>query len=547
MYPPHSREMSLKQEGLGRYVGSLLKAFTGSGHSVTIACPRWSANMLYELLEDFGMEKSQVEFLLPKATSQLLEFYYKRRYRKRKTKSNRFKTATVNLLTKLIIVLLLLKSKLIFLLLIVGALLSLIIMIPVCIILFPIWCIGTVILKLAKHVSLRENIKSFLNLQSVWQLFKDYIVKTFPISTIQEIMRMDSAEQIMRQAKGMKEPVDIWYSPMAFWPEFNKMPGVRVLCAPDLVTTEFPLGFVFGGVSRSTERVRETLTKGQYFITYCEYLKSHLLIEQLGKRPDSAIAIPHAANTENDYLEFESRYLLTKEDIEYEFAKYIVHDMCCVHPSFYIRGYDNGGEFSVDNVQYIFYASQLRPSKNMLTLIRAYEYILREKNVKVKLFLTCALESLPNVHEYVYGHRLQYDVITFRDCTNQQLAALYKCAKLVVNPTLFEGGFPFTFGEGMSVGTPSVMSAIPQVLEVMGEETESEKYLFDPCNYKDMASKIIYGLDHGEEIYKLQKKVFDKMMKRTWKEVGEEYVQAFQYFIKRSQEEEEKNGYRSVV
>jgi len=100
------------------------------------------------------------------------------------------------------------------------------------------------------------------------------------------------------------------------------------------------------------------------------------------------------------------------------------------------------------------------------------------------------------------------------------------------------GGFPFTFGEGMSVGTPSIMSDIPQVREVLQKYgiVQHEQWLFDSFSYIDLSKKIIFGLENRELLYKEQKHVYDLLKMRTWNDVGKEYVKAFQYFIRKETE-----------
>ena len=155
--------------------------------------------------------------------------------------------------------------------------------------------------------------------------------------------------------------------------------------------------------------------------------------------------------------------------------------------------------------------------------------------MQIKLILTCRFYKDAEVTNYIQENYLQYDVLSFWGVSKQQLAALYACAELVVNPTFYEGGFPFTFGEGMSVGTPSVMSKIPQVLDVV-EGYSLEKYMFDPYDVEDMADKIYYALKHREEVYLAEKELYEELDRRNWNDVGEEYVEAFQYFMEREKE-----------
>ena len=66
------------------------------------------------------------------------------------------------------------------------------------------------------------------------------------------------------------------------------------------------------------------------------------------------------------------------------------------------------------------------------------------------------------------------------------MAAFSHLAVLAVNPTLFEGGFPFTFSEAYSVVTPSIISKIPVVEDVVTDTYLQKRMLFNPYNLDDM-------------------------------------------------------------
>ena len=120
-------------------------------------------------------------------------------------------------------------------------------------------------------------------------------------------------------------------------------------------------------------------------------------------------------------------------------------------------------------------------------------------------------------------------ILSFYNITTKQLAALYHQACLVVNPTLYEGGFPFTFGEGMSVGVPSVMSRIPQVCEFT-DPYDLDDILFDPYDVEDITNTILYGIENRTCILEKEKKLYDWMKKAFEnKKTGDLYVQAFSY------------------
>lgn len=552
-YPPYIKALSLKQEGLGRYLSFLIKAFIKNGCSVTVACPRWMLDSLDELIEEENIDRNRIEFIAPKAEPILYKIYLNRVNKLSKIRRRRkggIKQATLNFADSIVSTLLYTKSIFIFFLIMLAGILFSLVLLPFVIILGLLYACTKLLKKVfakilkseIENTDLKTNLKKYVKKSRILTSLALHIISVFSTAKIKERIRLSAAEEIIRRIKYMIDGPDVWYSPMAFWSEFNNIKGTKVICAPDLVSTEFATSFSVNLFSEATNDVRKTIDMGKYFITYCDYLKNTLLVNKFSKRPENIRAIPHAVNQTLDFINIEKNY--TAKTFDYDINRYFARNrvLCDIYNNSidmkkYLTGYKNN--FSFKDVRYIFYASQVRPNKNLLSLIKAYEYLLRDKYIFVKLFLTCDINLNKSVRDYVYEKRLQYDVLCFHGVNNQQLSALYMCADLVANPTLYEGGFPFTFGEGMSVGTPSVMSKIQQVTEVTDGYNLNE-FLFDPYDYIDIANKIQYGLEHRDELVKRETPLFQELSRRTWDDVGREYIQAFKYFIDKNSREQVK-------
>lgn len=540
-YAPHKKDFSLKQEGLGRYMASLLKAFCENDDSITVACPKWSVDAIYELLEENNINKEKIEFVYPKSIPIMLDIYLRideKKKKKKKVHRGRINKAAINALNHIIDGFLSARNALVFILMICLFVLLSLLLLPVAIFLGLCFALAAFVLKIISFFDKKKY--------SIMQIFKNnrftrnmylYLRTEYSGEKLIEFFRRGSAKEIIRNINAMIEKPDLWYCPMAFWSEFNTIKGTKVTCAPDLVTEEFVYGFSTYSVGKATDDVRKTIEGGKYFITYCNYLKQTLLVDKFGKKEKNIISIPHAVNDSAKYIDVSECFHRDgfPYDVSMRFAKLIIKS--ALEKALNVQSYlfDSESCFCLEDVSYIFYASQVRSNKNILNLVKAYEYLLKEKGISVKLFLTANVNNNKQLYDYIYQNNLQYDVLFFNSLTNQQLAAFYKAAELVVNPTFYEGGFPFTFGEGMSVGTPSVMSKIPQITEFLNEQ-EFAEFLFDPYDVKDMAEKIFYGLLHKEELFLKQKKVFDVMNVRTWEDVGREYVEAFSYFIEMERE-----------
>lgn len=506
-------QVKLGKEGLGRYVGGLVKGFQEQNHEVTIACPFWLKDTVFELLDTFSIDKSKVNLITTHSNPPLWKIY-NIFYKKRKIKREKIKRILVikNFFDRI------LKniggSNSFFEMFFWGIILFLFfiaIFIPV---LF--FCIFYFIYLFKKNYKKLIKIETSSKSNKFFKKIKDKIFFGDDIKLQIFYNMYDSVLNKLVNIINNNTKVDVWFIPAIFWPQVNYIKGTVVINAPDLVSQEFPFGFtdVYGS-DVAIKRCRETLLNGKYFITYCEFLRKNLLIEQYSKEPINTVSIRHANNDMAPYITIDKN--LTKNLMpENEWSDIFAREIIKVYVE--------------PNVRYIFYASQIRPSKNMLNLVKAYEILLREKFITHKLYVTADLEKETEVSEYIKKHRLENDIISIYNVPAQTLAALYHCADLVVNPTLYEGGFPFTFGEGMSVGTPSIMSDIPQVREVL--EVEGLKdIMFDPFDIHSIADKIEWALSNLNDLYKKELVLYKKMSQRSYSLVAKEYVNALQKFI----------------
>lgn len=531
IYLGYGPDTILGKEGLGRYLGGLLHGFVEQGHQVVIAFPEWTEETLFDLCKDFQVDTSQVDFV---EVEDLPVIWKIRQFLKRgkkhakisrkekiyQTVARLMKESASYLIQITSLGVLLVGTVLLFLVMIL--LLPVFLLLTVCY--FVLFCVknfGKLGKKTAKK-GIRRLVDIFNRFSRTGQSFGEFIFNKTLIQVRKQVVE-----------KANHQDVDVWFVPGVFWPEVVELKGTCVINVPDVVTLEFPeLCSDDDSFSMSTKTCCETIRKGTKFITYCNYIKESVVRNRFGK--DNVVAIPHSNHDLSYYVtipDFVQERLNASKDFSKAFASSILNSQLPMH-CLYAPSY----RLSFGEVEYIFYASQNRPYKNILSLLRAYEYLLRKKNISAKLFLTGNLDISKETWDFVTENKLQMDVLCFYNVDAQTLAALYKCAALVVNPTFYEGGFPFTFGEGMSVGTPSVMSDIPQVRDTVEPYGLCDAMLFDPYNWRSMADKIEYGLTHRQELYELELPLYQDQAKRTDSVVAAEYVKAFEAFICEDQE-----------
>lgn len=548
-YAPFPKDYSLKKEGLGRYLAVMTKGFVENGHKVVLACPKWSKDILTELFDEYNIDFNSLEVVTTQSVPLFLKLYYMSSLsgmKKVSTIKKQIDKASFFVFESIYNLLLSIKKVSLFIILFLISILFGIIILPIALLLGILLVLLKLILFVPKKIlkiKKLDNIKIKSILLKIYNsLFMDSskkkIKELLTKSKILEKMRIREADEIIKKIQMMKKPADVWYCPNSFWTEFNNIKNVTVTCVPDIVTEIFPVSFSsVSNVSDVTNNIIKTINNGKYFITYCNFVKKSVLENKLGIDSSRVRAILMFVNETLPDINVQRTYK-NFHNANTFYARQILQYIPCqnsINPYYFV------GErwFSMADIKYIFYSSQIRFSKNILNLISAYEYLLRREMITCKLFLTGNYDQSIEIKQYIINKGLENDVLCFYNVPNQQLAALYACAELVVNPTLYEGGFPFTFSEGMSVGTPSIMSKIPQVTEFT-DGWDIDDCIFDPYNYLDIADKILYGLNNRDLLVKKQMPLYKMHSERTKNgQAIREYIEAFEYFIELDKKESE--------
>ncbi|WEX10268.1 glycosyltransferase [Chelativorans sp. AA-79] len=324
-----------------------------------------------------------------------------------------------------------------------------------------------------------------------------------------ERIRARELYRVVKMANRQKD-ISVWYVPSMFWPEVSRLRGKVVMGAPDIVFYEFPLQFRDESARRALKRISGSVAAADRLICYSEHVKQKHLVEMNDVPPGRVSVIRHGIVDMRGTEDF------GRDDALSVLHSYIEKKHYQLLP--YLRG------FRFDDVEFLFYSSQPRPYKNIEGLTRVFERILREHYRPIKLILTGNILANQRVSRLVESRGLEKDVISLPNVPNNVLGALYKLSALSVTPTQFEGGFPFTFSEAYSVGTPSVMSRIPVVTEIVKDERLLEAMTFLPEDREDMVRKILWGLDNRDELLRLQAPLYEELSKRTWRSVAGEYL-----------------------
>jgi glycosyltransferase involved in cell wall biosynthesis len=118
---------------------------------------------------------------------------------------------------------------------------------------------------------------------------------------------------------------------------------------------------------------------------------------------------------------------------------------------------------------FVLYAGNIKPHKNLVRLIEAFDGVRKEGFDEVKLLIIGdEISKLPALRHAVHRHKLHKHVRFLGFVPDETLAILYRLAEVFVFPSLYEGfGLPPL--EAMASGTPVVTSNLSSLPEVVGD------------------------------------------------------------------------------
>lgn len=531
IYLAYEPTVDLRAQGLGRHLAALLDAATRRDDvRLVIACPSWSRESLRALLASEGIDPSRFEYLGPAekpALLKLYEYWIQWRSREKRRRWRRWLASLRRGLRGALGWVGMPRRKLVstrsYWPLAATAAAGL----AGAILLLPFLLLGwagrrlRMVLAPKSAPGTPRAPRSSAGLEAALRrLLAGHAPKD--ISTVVSLFQeMQLAELLALERDIAGAPwVEAWYCPTAFWPAVTRLQAPVLVCVPDLVPLEFPVAFSrLGGerVRSRMERIRETLHAARHLVVYSENVRSRVLDRRHRLDCRSIAVIAHGASRLERQIRVQGS--ASPQTATDAFAWDVVQR------AMHQRGIASTEARLSDQTRFLFYPSQFRPNKNLVTLLRALEFLLRQRYVSCKLVLTGNASAYPELSQAIARLRLQGEVLIVPGLALQELAAFYRRATLAVNPSLFEGGFPFTYSESLSVGTPVVMSRIPPTLEAIKDEDLRRDMLFDPYDFRDLAARLEWALANRAELLNRQTAHYSRTLAlRSWDQVLDEYL-----------------------
>lgn len=160
--------------------------------------------------------------------------------------------------------------------------------------------------------------------------------------------------------------------------------------------------------------------------------------------------------------------------------------------------------------------------KNHIKLFDTFKLI-KNQGFEGKLVLTGFRSSNATaLHEHIKALGLGKDIIDLGPVSFDQLAYIFKQARMLIYPTLFEGfGIPAL--EAMSVGLPVACSNTTSLPEIVGNAAET----FDPESTDEIAAAIMKVWSDEAYRAKLVERGYKQAAKFSWENTAKQTYQVY--------------------
>jgi len=200
----------------------------------------------------------------------------------------------------------------------------------------------------------------------------------------------------------------------------------------------------------------------------------------------------------------------------------------CFHPLPAQEATDTLRRLGIDD-EFILYVGTIEPRKNLLTLIRAFEEIMRATTFRPQLVIAGKKGWLTEeLFTYLESAKLGDRLRMTGYLADEELRALYSRCRVMVYPALYEGaGLPPL--EAMACGAPVVTTDTPAISEMVGHGAR----LFPPPDYRLLARHLIELLTNKAARQSLASAGVNRAANFTWERAALETLEVYGEALKR--------------
>ena len=166
---------------------------------------------------------------------------------------------------------------------------------------------------------------------------------------------------------------------------------------------------------------------------------------------------------------------------------------------------------------FILFVGTVEPRKNLLTLVRAFDQILRQTSRRPQLVVVGAVGWLmEELFAFIKESSISDRLLLTSYLDDDDLRALYSSCRVFVYPSIYEGfGLPPL--EAMACGAPVIASNIATFRETLGSAAQ----LFEPNDVEALATSIVGILDDEDRRRALSQRGLEQAAKFSWKRTAQ--------------------------
>jgi glycosyltransferase involved in cell wall biosynthesis len=182
--------------------------------------------------------------------------------------------------------------------------------------------------------------------------------------------------------------------------------------------------------------------------------------------------------------------------------------------------------------EFILFVGTIEPRKNLLTLLKAFEEILRSTSLRPQLVI-CGREGwlTGELFSYVRESGLEDHLRFTGYLTDEDLCALYSSCRAFVYPSLYEGfGLPPL--EAMACGAPVITSNIPAITETIGTTAAR---LITPTDTQALARSIIELFENENERRRLSSNGLQRASQFSWERTARLTLEVYTQLVRRGE------------
>ena len=178
---------------------------------------------------------------------------------------------------------------------------------------------------------------------------------------------------------------------------------------------------------------------------------------------------------------------------------------------------------------FLLFVGTLEPRKNLLTLLKAFDQILRHSSRRPQLVVAGGEGWLMDqTFSFMKESGISQHLRLTGYLDDEELRALYSSCQAFIYPSLYEGfGLPPL--EAMACGAPVVASRIPALQETLGDVA----VLIEPADVEGLARAIIDILENGDGRLALTSAGLNHAAKFSWEKAANQTYEIYQRVMSR--------------